>query len=68
LEPETGDFHENKAGVEHFGFERTAFEGQFAAAGFTDIETRTGYVLRKPNASGVLKDYPIFLMSARKGR
>ena len=67
LEPEPGDFHSDNAGVEHFGFAQSTIEGLCSAAGFTEIATATAYVMRKVNAAGVERGFPIFLLSARKG-
>ncbi len=66
LEPEPGDFHSDNAGVEHFGFQRAMIEGQFSDAGFSEIQTATAYTMRKTNAAGVERRFPIFLLTARR--
>jgi len=64
LDSENGDFHQDNTGVAHLGFDREKLASVFAAAGFTNIEFKTAYIMTKPIADGTMKDFPIFLMTA----
>ena len=65
LEEEDGSFHNNNAGVMHFGFKQDAFR-QFAVdAGFRAIEITIPHVISK-QVDGKLKDFPILLLTARR--
>ncbi len=66
LETESGDFHDSMEGVHHRGFDRAALAAQFRDAGFHTVDTAIVYTVRKPRAGGVLKDYPILLLTGRR--
>ena len=66
LDTESGDFHSDNTGVEHFGFDREALARVFAQAGFTEVHLQTAYELKRPNAAGVEKSYTIFLLVAHR--
>ncbi len=66
LDTESGDFHSDNTGVEHFGFDRVELNRIFSQAGFQDIRVDTAYDVVRPKADGVEKTYSIFLLSARK--
>lgn len=66
LDSEAGDFHPPENPVPHHGFDRGAFADRLAQAGFVNTQFSTAHVLQKPTASGVVKDYPIFLAIAQK--
>jgi cyclopropane fatty-acyl-phospholipid synthase-like methyltransferase len=61
LDKEDGTFHDDPTGVHHFGFERPLVRGLLAKAGFTDCRDTTAAVIRKET-----RDFPVFLISARK--
>lgn len=65
LASEDGSFHGAET-VPHNGFDPTALAGQFQTAGFEVLETREHHIIRKPDASGTLRNYPQFLLHARK--
>jgi hypothetical protein len=65
LDKEDGTFHDDPAGVHHFGFERPLVKGMLAEAGFTEIRDTTVAVIQK-GSPDQLRDYPVFLISARK--
>lgn len=67
LDTESGEFHADPTGVEHFGFDRDALVRTFSAAGFEDVDMRTACETTRPNAAGVEQTYTIFLLTARKG-
>ena len=66
LDTEPGMFHpdEAAAGVHHHGFDRSEFGRQLEAAGFKKIRAATAHVVQKPVASGVLHEFPVFLIVA----
>jgi ubiquinone/menaquinone biosynthesis C-methylase UbiE len=66
LDTESGDFHSDNTGVEHFGFDREALTRIFTDAGFQTVGVDTAYDLVRPTAEGIEKSYSIFLLSARK--
>lgn len=68
LDAEPGIFHpdEAAAGVHHHGFDRSDLRGQLEAAGFSGIRATTAHVVQKPVASGVLHEFPVFLIVAQQ--
>jgi ubiquinone/menaquinone biosynthesis C-methylase UbiE len=66
LDTESGDFHSDNTGVEHFGFDREELGRVFTTAGFRGIEFVTAYSFARPIPEGGEKSFPIFLLSARK--
>lgn len=66
LDAEEGDFHPDKTGVWHHGFEREWLKRQFEEAGFRSVEASTAHTMSKEVEDGVTKDFPIFLMTGRK--
>lgn len=65
LDAEDGHFHDTgpqTEGVYHHGFDRAALEELARQAGFEDIRFETAHVVPKH------RDYPIFLMLARRPR
>jgi ubiquinone/menaquinone biosynthesis C-methylase UbiE len=60
LDAEDGTFHDDNAGVRHFGFARATLARQLAAGGFVDIQFTTAARIAKT------RDYAIFLVTARK--
>jgi len=65
LDKEDGSFHSDMK-VAHNGFDRNEFSVWLEEAGFMDIKTRTPHVVNKPDSHGVLREYPIFLITAVK--
>ncbi len=64
LDHEDGSFHGIEVDVHH-GFERDALAGRAARAGFADAAFRTVFTISKTHATGA-RDYPVFLMTARR--
>ncbi|MFN8597505.1 MAG: class I SAM-dependent methyltransferase [Anaerolineae bacterium] len=64
LDTEDGTFHEDEFHG-HLGFDRSALSAQARQAGFQSITFSTMFQMRK-EVVGVMKDYPLFLMIARK--
>jgi cyclopropane fatty-acyl-phospholipid synthase-like methyltransferase len=65
LDTEDGSFHSDSAEVYHTGIDRTGLQEQLAALGFTDLQATTAHVVERPDSSGTLRRYPIFLVSGR---
>ena len=67
LEPEDGTYHDNDLeSVWHKGFDKTQLTRIFAAAGFKNITISTVYNMEKKTKDGIIRVYPIFLLSAVK--
>jgi ubiquinone/menaquinone biosynthesis C-methylase UbiE len=66
LDTENGEFHADKTGVEHFGFDRAALVRTFSTAGFQDARVQTACETTRPDSDGTEKRYTIFLLTARK--
>ncbi len=66
LDKEEGDFHPPEVPVPHYGFDRDALRDVLRTAGFQNIRFSTPHIVRKPNAAGLEKEYPIFLVVADK--
>lgn len=65
LMSEDGSFHSAEA-VAHNGFDPAALARQFQAAGLLVQASLQHHTIRRPDASGTLRDYPQFLLHARK--
>jgi cyclopropane fatty-acyl-phospholipid synthase-like methyltransferase len=65
LDTESGDFHADNTGVEHFGFDRDDLKRVFATAGFREVRVQTAYEMSRATAAGVNKTFSVFLLSAR---
>jgi ubiquinone/menaquinone biosynthesis C-methylase UbiE len=66
LDTESGDFHSDNTGVEHFGFDREELNRVFSTVGFKAIQFDTACKFVRPTGDGGEKSFPIFLLSARK--
>lgn len=66
LDPDGGEFHTGGDQVHHHGFDRTALTGVFAEAGFAVPQLRSVLTIRKRGRSGLERDFPVFLLQARK--
>jgi ubiquinone/menaquinone biosynthesis C-methylase UbiE len=66
LDTESGDFHPDNTGVEHFGFDREELSRVFSTVGFESVQLGTACEFVRPTADGGEKGFPIFLLSARK--
>lgn len=67
LDAEDGSFHADKTGVYHFGFVRETVCGWLEEAGFRDTASREAYRITRPGSDGILRTYPVFLVTARAG-
>ena len=68
LDSEPGLFHapEVAASVRHHGFDREALKSQLIEIGFQNPQDITAHIIRKPGADGLERDFPVFLITARK--
>ena len=66
LEKEEGDFHDDNSTVAHFGFDPAQLHRTVQKIGFTNIQTPTIHTIQKETAAGQVKDFPLFLLTARK--
>lgn len=66
LDKEDGTFHTDGTTDIHLGFDRAELQKQTEAAGFGEVTFSTPYVIRKEIKDGTEKEFPLFLMSARR--
>ncbi len=65
LYSEDGTFHDPGVKV-HPGFDPDALAEQLEAAGFSGIRHERCFVIRRPQAGGIMKEFPVFLLTAGK--
>ncbi len=65
LEEEDGSFHGDMAGVKHHGFNTEKLADLAVDCGFKDITFDRAHVLSKEDSQGMVRDFPVFLMTAR---
>ena len=65
LDAEDGSFHPDPTGVFHKGFDRGQIRDWLEAAGFVWVSAREVYRMVKPAANGVVRDYPVFLVTGK---
>jgi ubiquinone/menaquinone biosynthesis C-methylase UbiE len=66
LDAEDGSFHSDLTGVAHFGFERIHVRAMLENAGFVEIRDMTATSIIKDAELPTRREYPVFLMTARK--
>ena len=66
LDAEDGTFHSDSTGVAHHGFARAWLAAQLQQTGFGPVRFMTVYVLEKPDATGALRRYPVFLATTHR--
>ena len=66
LDPEDGEFHADPAGVFHNGIDRALLREQLVSAGFSEITATTAAEVTKPDRSGALRTFTVFLMTGRR--
>ena len=67
LETEDGSFHENNAGVAHYGFDKAQVVALLKALGFADARARTLHTISRKRGD-VVRKYPAFLAQGTKAR
>jgi tRNA (cmo5U34)-methyltransferase len=66
LDTEDGTFHPDSTGVYHQGFDRGEVSALLQRVGFADVVMQNAHRFPKPGADGVMREYGIFLATARK--
>jgi len=66
LEKEDGSFHGDMEGVEHLGFDPGQLAALATTCGFAQVNVSRAHVITKENARRQVRDYPVFLLIARK--
>ena len=66
LDLDDGQFHENKTGVFHFGFDRAALRKTFTEAGFDNVQDMSASEVVKPALNGEMRRFTVFLMTGQK--
>ncbi len=69
LDTEPGVFHgpDTAASVfHHHGFDRNTLKDRLYRAGFVDVNDATAHVIRKPVASGEIREFSVFLIVGRR--
>lgn len=67
LDAEAGTFHADPTGIYHHGFERATVCRWLEEAGFTNSTACEAYRITRPGSDGVMRTYPVFLVTARAG-
>jgi hypothetical protein len=62
---EDGSFH-GAGFIGHKGFDPEWLAGKMKYAGFNDVTYTTPFVQRRAEPDGSIKEYPVFLMIAKK--
>jgi ubiquinone/menaquinone biosynthesis C-methylase UbiE len=65
LDKEDGTFHTDGTTDVHLGFDRGDLQKMVEDAGFEQVHFSTAHIIKK-NIDGKEKEFPIFLLSARK--
>ena len=65
LDTEDGTFHTDTTGVFHRGFDRPLFRQWLLSSKFTDIKVRDAHRLPRSGPNGKVREYGIFLATAR---
>lgn len=66
LDAEDGSFHDDNAGVRHFGFQRQDMVRMFEAAGLRNVHDTTAATVMKQREGKGTQQYTVFLISGSK--
>jgi ubiquinone/menaquinone biosynthesis C-methylase UbiE len=68
LDTEPGTFHTSDVApsVHHHGFDRAGLKARLSEIGFHDAKDVTAHTLRKPVENGGEREFPVFLITARR--
>lgn len=66
LDLDGGVFHDDNTGVFHFGFDRQELRNALLQAGFSEIRDSTATEIAKPDKSGTMRTFTVFLMTGRR--
>ena len=67
LDTEDGSFHSLATDVFHHGFSRAQIGKWLGDSQFQKIAVSNAHVINKPDASGQMRLYGVFLVTAQKG-
>ncbi len=65
LDHEDGSFHAGDVFIPHTGFVRDELKQELQGLGFFDVEFYTPYTIKKKDAAGNDREYPLFMALAR---
>ncbi len=65
LDSESGEFHSDKTGVEHFGFDRNLVKAVFEEGGLESVAMDTAHVIIS-EVEGAAREFPVFLATGRR--
>lgn len=68
LDTEPGIFHPPDAGAHHHGFDRAELKSRLEQIGFEQIRDITAHTIRRPVQGDSERDFPVFLITARRPR
>ena len=66
LDSDGGEFHRDKIGVVHFGFDRSEMRRLFMQGGFQDVRDVTAARVVKDLPDGTVREFTVFLVTGRK--
>jgi ubiquinone/menaquinone biosynthesis C-methylase UbiE len=66
LDSDEGDFHRDKTGVVHFGFDRSEMRRLYIHDGFQDLRDVTAASVIKELSDGRSREFTVFLMIGRR--
>jgi len=68
LDSEPGTFHtgDEARSIPHHGFDRNELKNQLAAHGFAGLCDMTAFTIEKETENGQVRDFPVFLILARR--
>jgi ubiquinone/menaquinone biosynthesis C-methylase UbiE len=66
LDSDEGDFHRDKKGVAHFGFDRSEMRQLYIHGGFQDVRDVTAASVIKELSEGRSREFTVFLMIGRR--
>jgi len=66
LKSENRTFHDDNSNVRHFGFDKIKLNNILRNIGFGDIQNEEYFIVKKPDRTGLIQEYPMFFMYAKK--
>jgi len=66
FEKEDGSFHEDNSDVKHFGFDEQEIDAYLENCNLKKMKMEKYYIIKKPDKSGELQHYPLFIMTSIK--
>jgi hypothetical protein len=66
LDSDEGEFHRDKTGVVHSGFDRAEMRRLLIAGGFQDVRDVTAASVVRESSDGRSREFTVFLMTGRR--